>query len=65
MQPWGDVVPVKEMTDKDIEVQEIEPAHASHPRSFVLSPSGERYANTRSQRRKARKVSRQARKRNR
>lgn len=51
--------------DPWLEVEDIKPRHAEKPKSFVLSANGERYRNTVSQRRKARKAQKQSRKKNR
>lgn len=51
--------------DPWLKVEDIKPRHAEKPESFVLSANGERYRNTRGQRRKARKVQKQSRKKNR
>lgn len=50
---------------KTLIIEDPEPKHAKVPGSFVLSANGERYQNTLTHRRKARKAQKAARKRNR
>lgn len=66
---WGNLRPLDDTTGPDmnalLEVEQIEPKHAKKPVTFVLSANGERYRNTLSQRRKARKTQKLSRKKNR
>jgi hypothetical protein len=65
MDSSGHLYKLSDLKEKDLEVEDPQPAHADKPKSFVLSANGERYRNTRSQRRKARKAQKASRKKNR
>lgn len=65
MRDDGSIVPLSEMLKGNLEVEDVKPKHAKKPETFVLSANGERYRNTKYQRKKARKAQRASRKRNR
>lgn len=65
MRSDGHVRPFYEVGSDELEVEQIEPKHAEKPKTFVLSANGERYRNTKPQRRKARKVQKASRRHNR
>lgn len=65
MDSSGNLYTISDLKEEDLEVEDPEPKHARVPSSFVLSANGERYRNTRHQRRKARKVQKASRKKNR
>jgi hypothetical protein len=65
MDSRGHLYSVSDLKEMDLEVEDPYPKHSEKPESFVLSVNGERYRNTRLQRRKARKAQKTSRKRNR
>jgi hypothetical protein len=65
MDSSGRLYNLADLKENDLEVKDPQPAGVEKPESFVLSASGERYRNTKAQRKKARKVQKASRKRNR
>lgn len=65
MDSSGQLYNISDLKEKDLEVEDPKPKHARVPSSFVLSANGERYRNTKGQRKKARKAQRAARRRTR
>lgn len=61
----GRLYNLSDLKETYLEVEDPHPRHTEVPESFVLSANGERYRNTKMQRRKARKAQKTSRKRNR